>query len=394
MPEAKEQRLELGHGLELGCSFPELAGSVRVRLSFRDHRIFERTLTREGTREGFEFSTRVARGEGKVELDPFAGELSWGLRLELRDPIVTGPEDDEWESVLNRDGVLRFCPALGEVGGSAEVVEPVVDDPRYGRSQLCTPAVLRIFVDEQEREIAEVGKLVKRQMFGEHPPFVFNTVACVGAVPDGTPGLYPDPSSDWFNVFFGYYQLDCAKSEWSRPFGYRSADGPASELEPDDILRLGKSDWNWFSNWMYGVPAQHVEPYSEPRCARVEARPPRRIGESLWHGLLMRGIEVASCYESGADGAARLVTNTIVDDVWRHAFGLPSPRPDQPVSFVPTLIDAQVEMAYWEDAEAFHTLIFGGTRPADGDPAFLEAQMEAVRAVIESSYPRLGFAAS
>jgi hypothetical protein len=216
----------------------------------------------------------------------------------------------------------------------------------------------------------------------------------VGGVEDGAPGLYTDPESIWFNIFFGYYQLDAPKREWSRPFGYRSADGIASEIEAEDVVRLGKSDWNWFSNWMYGVPMDHVLPYSSPDMGgvRVELSGPERVGSSMWHGLTLRGVQVASTYESAADSAAKLVRNSIVDDIWRHAFGLPSPRDSHPESFIPTTIDAQILMAYWEDAEEFHTIIFGGTVPSQGgDPEFLRAQMGAVRAVIERSYATLGF---
>jgi hypothetical protein len=50
-----------------------------------------------------------------------------------------------------------------------------------------------------------------------------------------------------------------------------------------------------------------------------------------------------------------------------------------------------VDMAYREDERSYRTLIFGGTCAADGDPAFLAAQMKAVREVIARSYAGLGF---
>ena len=52
-------------------------------------------------------------------------------------------------------------------------------------------------------------------------------------------------------------------------------------------------------------------------------------------------------------------------------------------------------MAYYEDDQAYHTLIFGGSGPGDGDPnlaaQFLQVQLAAVQAVIAQSYPTLGF---
>jgi hypothetical protein len=39
-------------------------------------------------------------------------------------------------------------------------------------------------------------------------------------------------------------------------------------------------------------------------------------------------------------------------------------------------------------------VIFGGTSATPDQPAFLDVQMDAVRKVIERSYPELGFPAS
>jgi hypothetical protein len=236
-----------------------------------------------------------------------------------------------------------------------------------------------------------VGALVKASMFPEHPPFVFNTVACVGDFAEGEPGLYGDPHSTWFNIFLGYYQLDCAKRDWSRPFGYRSASGEDAAPEPDDLARLGKSDWNWFSNWNYGVPADALLPYSKVDMGQVgfSHRGLVSIGRSKWHEVELQGVEVASCYVAPG---GRLVRNTILDGVWRASFGAPCPRTDWTTSFVPTVVDALVDMAYWEDEASYHTVLFGGTAARGADPRFLQAQLAATRAVIADRYPNLGFA--
>jgi hypothetical protein len=308
------------------------------------------------------------------------------------------PGSDQWRPVFEseRELLLRLNPATGKIGGSSTVQEPLMVDARFGRSQLCTPAVLRIFVDDEERAVSPVGRLVKRALFPHHPPFVFNTVACVGqAQPQRLLGAYTNPGSPWFNVFFGYYQLDSPKSDWARPFGYRSADGVTSDVEIEDVIRLGKSDWNYFSNWMYGVPQDRIEPYNEVELSTMPAHvsTPERIGTSLWHPLLIDDVEVASTYESDAPGAARLEEHTPLVEIWRHAFGLPNPQPEWTESFIPTRLRAAVWMAYREGEEAFHTTIFGATLPAGGEEAFLAAQLATVRTAMERSYPGLGFAA-
>jgi hypothetical protein len=98
-----------------------------------------------------------------------------------------------------------------------------------------------------------------------------------------------------------------------------------------------------------------------------------------------------STYESDAHDAARLITNSRIDDIWRRAFGRPNPQRDRPTSFLPTTLRAEVHMAYFEDEDAYHTVICGGTATVPVDQEFLAAQMTAIRAVIESGYPDCGF---
>jgi hypothetical protein len=384
--------LDLGHGVELRCSMPSLDGTVRVALAFRDHEIFSTALRPDSPPHAVRHAGDHLDLSLELWTDAFRGEVAAGGHLRLRAPFA-----DDWHTLFDadRDVLVRFSPGVGQVGGSSSVHEPLILDERFGRSQLCTPAVLRIFVDEEDRAISQVGRLVKSKLFRDRPPFVFNTVACVGqADPKTFLGLYPDPSSGWFNVFFGYYQLDAPKSQWSRPFGYRSADGIASEIEVEDVMRLGKSDWNFFSNWMYGVPEESIEPYNGIDVAKMPNRvsPPERVGSSVWHRLVIDDVEVASTYESDARGAAQLETHTPLVDVWRYSFGLPNPQRDWGESFIPSTLRAAMWMSYWEDEDAYHTTIFGGTRPKDGPEAFLDAQLAAVRTVMERGYPKLGFA--
>jgi hypothetical protein len=98
-----------------------------------------------------------------------------------------------------------------------------------------------------------------------------------------------------------------------------------------------------------------------------------------------------STYQSDAPGAARLVRNSLIDDVWRRAFGLPNPQANRPESFVPTTLRAELYMAYAEDEAAYHTVICGGTAVVPVDRAFLDTQMAAIRAVIEAGYADGGF---
>ena len=319
----------------------------------------------------------------------FDGEVTLTCVAEIRKAAGSA-----WRKVFDGERRIRFDPSIGEVAGRTEALPPKVDSPTFGTTQPCSPTVLRFHVDQEEREVCKVGSIVKRVMFRDYPPFVFNTVACVGAFsPPGAPGPYADPSSQyWFNVFLGYYQLDCLKSEWSRPFGYANADEERSAVVVEDLVRLGKSDWNWFSNWCYGVPWDALVPTScIPASIDATVRGLVEIGGSRWHEVEIKGTEVASCYESDAPGAEKLQWNSDIWEAWRRSFGGPRSSPGYPTSFVPILVDAVIDMSYWDDEEAYHTVIFGGTARAGADPKFLEAQLQATRAVIVSEYPDLGF---
>ena len=292
---------------------------------------------------------------------------------------------------------FEFSPTPGSVGGSVWAHEPFVSDPELGRSRSVVPIINRINVEVPAGLGARMGAIAKRVFFPQYPAFVFNVCFSVG---DFSlilrPGLYGDPQSHWFNVFLGYYQLDAPKTTWTRPFAYESANARAP-VTFEDILRLGKSDWNYFSNYMYGVPEDCIELYN-----KLDLSTPCRnlgrvvIGRRSWDYTEIEEVEVVSAYESDTPSARRLVYNSILTPVWRRTFGLPCPRPDFPQSFISTKLRARIYMSFSEDEDSYHTVIFGGTVnksfPALMNQRFLELQMQACRETIERHYAQLGFA--
>lgn len=333
------------------------------------------------------------RAELVMVVDVFSGEVRASARVAVRGPVRS--RGGAWRQVVDISSltVARFAPSVGRVGGSTAVHPPMVDDAQWGHSLPCSPAVLRFFIDDSRRSLASAGQRVKRALFAEHPPFVFNTVACVGCDPGSDDRRYNDPRSPWFNVFFGYYQIDCAKDAWSRPFAYRSAAAADSVVVADDLIRLGLADWLWFSNWMYGLPEDLALRYSSSggRRATVSDQGLHQIGRKRWHRVRVEGVEVASCQEGDRAGHRRLAHNSPLSAIWRRSFGPVRRRSHWPQSFQPVTLEAVSDMCYWEDDQAFHTVVFGATSSAGTDPAFLQTQLKALRAVIETSYPDVGF---
>lgn len=398
-PSCAPHSLDLGHGIELACWAPSESGALRVRFSFAGRVLMERSFTARRPRFRWQVAVPVVRADVAIVIDAFSGEVRISAHLAvpspLRSPGRAWRQSRAWRQVVDVSGatVVRFAPSVGRVGASTAVHPPMIDDARWGRSLPCSPAVLRFFVDDDRRVMAAAGRLAKRDLFAEQPPFVFNTVACVGCDPGRMDRAYNDPDSPWFNVFFGYYQIDCAKAAWSRPFAYRSAAGAESVVAADELVRLGLADWIWFSNWMYGLPGDVAVRYSSAGAHRatVSDQEVHQIGRRRWHRVRLEGVEVASCQEGEDPGAGRLARNTPLSAMWRRSFGPARRRPQWPQSFAPVTLEAVSDLCYWEDDEAFHTVVFGGTARAGTDPAFLQTQLSALQAVIETSYPGLGF---
>jgi hypothetical protein len=376
-------------GLQLALTFPA-PEALGVELRFRNRTLGRHTFTDGAPTRGARLDLWLLRAGVHLDADLFTGEVTGGFEVAVR-----RGRRHRWHTLGWRrpTPLVRFDPTVGEMAGRTDAPPPVLDHPTFGACQPCGPTVLRLHVDDDGRDLCPVGRIVKRELFPDDPPFTFNVVACVGAFPAGGPGRYADPLSVWFNIFLGYYQLDCAKSAWDRPFGYKGADGEHSVPEPADLLRLGMADWNWFSNWDYGVPEADLLPYSraDPRSTQVVDHGLITVGASLWHDVEVLGLEVASCYESDGAGAGRLVHNSEATPMFRHSFGGPSPRQGWTTSFVPTTLDARLCMAYWEDDLAYHSLLFGGTVESRTNPLFLAAQVDAVRDLIITDFPTSGF---
>lgn len=292
--------------------------------------------------------------------------------------------------------VCAFSPSLGEVDGKITAHAPMVRDPDIGASESVVLTITRIPVDMKQRVGTPVGNIVKQRLFPTTPDFVFNVCFAVGPFGLFAPGKYGDPTSPWFNVFLGYYQIDAPKRGWTRPFGYDPAN-PAAPVLLDELLVLGKADWNYFSNWMYGVPMATVTPYDAPDTRVTKTYAGRTaIGARTFDVVDLDGFTAVSAYQSTAAGATRLADNVpVLTRLWRHTYGEPGSVDGHPVSFVPTTMHARFYMTYFEDADAYHTCLFGGTVNKAFDAAlndrFLAEQLGACEAVLKQHYPRLGF---
>jgi hypothetical protein len=380
--------IPIAPGIAINCTMGALDGSVDVGVKHDDEVVKQERIRPEDPPKPFVLDLGVLELEAEIGADNENGEIDVNGRVVLDDPL-----SDNRKVVREVKRCIPYAPAHGSVGGRSEPDPPVFDDPRFGKSRMSSKKVTRVFVEDRERQLADVGRVVKRTLWPDYEPWVFNTVACVGDFDSRGRGTYSDPTSPWFNVFLGYYQIDAPKPNWDRPFAYESANGVDSRVRFDEIVRLAKSDWNYISNWMYGVPGEIAERHNDFDVdeLRLTQQNAGVIGQSHWHRVEIGGVDFVSVYEADRDGAERLVSNSLVSQLWRNAFGKPNPREDHPDSFIPTVLDGDMYIAYWEDDEAFHTTMFGGTAPADAPKEFLAGQLAEAKRVIERGFADVGF---
>jgi hypothetical protein len=280
----------------------------------------------------------------------------------------------------------------------------------HGRS-MTVPAILEIHVDGSTgRTTPPALAPVAQRLFAGYPPFIFNVSFACGRARPFRPGVYADPRSPWFNVFVGYYQIDVLQSVWQRPFGYRMNDAGVLAPCTDDLARLGEADWNYFSNYMYGVPIDAVHRADRPD-ATFAVRPQVEIAGRRWDHLEATGMNVASAYLAPEDRRQLVDNDRLLSGVWRCVFGEPfrRRRAEGPeTSFFPTPMRAQLYACHTTAGDdrdlkgaVYRTMIFGGTinewwsaqapgRAAHND-AFLALQMQTIRTLIERRFSHLGF---
>jgi hypothetical protein len=305
-------------------------------------------------------------------------------------------------------------PLVGNVDNRFRAPEAQLHDTRFGQSE-GLPFVMEIVVDGERSLPAGVGQQVDRVFFSDQKKLSFNVSFACGK-PQGLfrRGLYGDPRSHWFNVFFGYYQIDVSKRAWGRPFGYQN-DGITIAWE--DIVKIGKSDWNYFSNWMYGVPDAAIEPTNtlhDPKT-RHDHKGRRLVNGRAWDELVLDNATVVSAYDAGRTPGPALVDRELWSFLWRASYGFPLRQVvNTEPSFFPVPMKANLYMFFREnqcDTEegepSYQTFLFGGTinqwfaeHVADDDEKqrrrafnedFLQAQMRAVERVMRTSYADLGF---
>jgi len=253
------------------------------------------------------------------------------------------------------------------------------------------PAGIPITVDDKDWKavhgIGGIGRIADAALFADprYPLFkVLIAFSCARPTLFGY-GEYADPRSIWYNVFLGFYQIDAPSDRWQRPFGYN----PDGTVAFEDIVRLGKADWNYFSNHVYGVPLKYSQMNDALDSDMVTSQgQPVQIGGFLWDPIDIQNVKTVSTYWSG-QGEKLETFNPLLTPFWRASFGVHDPVPGHTESFFTTRMHARAYVCHSQtrDGTAFRTFAFGGTvrqgfpNQAESEQ-FLDLQMAAIRKVM------------
>ena len=177
---------------------------------------------------------------------------------------------------------------------------------------------------------------------------------------------YADPYSIWFNIFLGYYQIDISTKERDLPFAF-SKIGLEEKLNLDEIIKIGKADWNLFSNFLYGVPKDELLEYCKINKRDKDYISVKKVkieGYQLWE-VIVNSIEVVTAYQSNV---GKELNEELANSIWQTVFGSPSSREEFPESFIPANMKVVLYLNYQiieNDPDIkepmWSTNIFGGT---------------------------------
>ncbi len=284
---------------------------------------------------------------------------------------------------------IMGLPLIGEFHNKFFIEPPRLLTKKFGKASF-SPIVVEIPINDNTG-IEDAGKIVNDLYFKKKPPIMFNVCFACARPSLFKGGDYANPESHWFNVFFGFYEIDVDAALWKRPFGFKNAS--ANDLDFDDLLKIGKSDWNFFSNYLYGVPKNECLKYSSLtdsiKTSIINTN--ITIGTHKFIEAEVSGVKVVSAYVSKQDNKKLLKNDGILTTIWQSAFGRPKPSNKYPDSFIPATMKLhfyiRFEKSFDHDlnSDAYKTYIYGGTINMDyngsvNNDDFLKAQLEAVRA--------------
>jgi hypothetical protein len=259
----------------------------------------------------------------------------------------------------------------------------MMDDPIYGKTRESI-GVYEIEVTKHPR-VLEVGKIIKKLMFNDYPDFLLNIIATSAYVdPNTYQSDYPNPTSHWYNVFYGFYEIAIPKNKVESAYGFDKN----GEVIAKDIIKIGLCDWNLVTAYMYGVPLEACQP-NVKITGNEEYRVLERnvkIGNFTYTLVECRNIIATSVYP----GLSKLDTPNFIASKLQKSWGTHPYVQGYDDAYPPVRMAARFYIT-WSvghnndyDGPCWKTFVGGGVihldyPDEDFNNKFLDLQMEKVR---------------
>ena len=253
---------------------------------------------------------------------------------------------------------MRLSPKLGYLTAGPPFADGVNVVVAGHEMEMRSPRA-QVFTVADDREVpSKVGRLAKRLLFPDTPPFEVRVLFSVGKLGPWLRSQYSDHQAALFNSFFGVYEIEWLTDE-QRHFG-READGG---LRLSEFVQLGRADWALFSARPYGVPLRALRPLVEgaPQCREVDIDP-SLVAPDPWKTAL---VELAA--PSPLAARTSLLSWQLLTPLWRLGYGrLRRGQPQVVTVAVRSILYARFDEG---PTQRPRTLVVGGAlRCDDGAP--------------------------
>lgn len=235
--------------------------------------------------------------------------------------------------------------------------------------------------------LENIGYMLKKYMFEEYPSFM-----CSEYLTCSKKNNYSNPLSNWYNVVYGFYEINAPCSGWARPYGFTTD----FKIIPSEIIKVISSNTNIVINYIYGVPFwKCVEACSMQGKEKVTIVNEKvSIGEYNYIEIMIEDMNLITCYTT--DKKLLSLPYNSLSKLWREIFGtveyIKGFETDFPIIRMKGKFYVRYEHTFDRRLRTFvfKTWIYGGIVNMDTPNImfhneFLSEQLKSIRLSIEQS---------
>ena len=277
--------------------------------------------------------------------------------------------------------LFHEMPLVGEVNNRYFSDIEGMNDSTYGRTR-DSVGVYAIEIKEKPR-VLKAGKIIKDLMFKDYPDFTLNAIATSAYVDICGKSEYPNPKSHWYNVMYGFYEIDVPVSSVKSAYGFDTK----GNVVPKDIIKIGLCDWNITTGYLYGVPLE----ICKKNVKFTGNEKLRVVNESIKIGsMTYKEVEFSDIIATSVYPAREQLEKTVLSEFLQHSWGTHPyvygfeqafPKVRMAGRFY---ITQSISHSDEYDCQCYKTIVGGGVINMDYpdkefNQGFLDRQMEQIR---------------